>query len=373
MFKNRKDKYTDDYLFVPDFAEADGLFCHIRRLRSQGLVVGYVLILSSMDNKTNIRLLSYHLGNSLLKFSTRPDIDCLLSGHHLQSILGAILERKISDSTVLFNQIAPESLNSNSNTGYVIIVTEFQSENTSFHQYRLLSAQLSKALNHATSFVYEGRMITIVTQVPIKPQSYHRIFHDENADLLRTILEQFNAYSCISVQTSRYDMLYTMFESAKRMLRISRKMEVKTNNRLFYVEDNVMFLTMDLAAERFEEVYGHKDIMFINHPNIMQLYRYDLENKQNLTGVLFSFLLNACDVNKTASATFMHRNTLRRKLDQIRTITNINFEDGSQTTKYLFALLAIKYYENCMGQEYIFSNKKNPKSKNDEHKKNQRQ
>ena len=56
------------------------------------------------------------------------------------------------------------------------------------------------------------------------------------------------------------------------------------------------------------------------------------------------------DVKRTAGKLYMHRNTVSNKLNLIRSITDVDFNDGDINQRIIFSCQVIKYYEKVLSQ-----------------------
>ena len=287
------------------------------------------------------------LGSVLMRNGIHLDLRSMPSKSRLQSMLGSILEDPHMDSRPFFQLLQGEDPQAGKN-GYLLVITEIEDRGKDTLPCAEILRRLNVLLKKAFSIVYDGRIVSILTNIPVAPKSYHQIFRSGREDETRKMLETCGAYMEVGIPTSRTDKLFTMYTSARYMMKVSRGMEAGETNRLFYEVDNRMFLVMAMGAERYSDLVGHEDYAYLNNPNIMELYRYDAANNQNLTQVLYHYLVNGCDIQKTSSMLYMHRNTVKNKLDRIQSLVGIDYSDGAERVKYLFGLLLNIYCDKCL-------------------------
>ncbi|MCD8224146.1 MAG: helix-turn-helix domain-containing protein [Clostridiales bacterium] len=96
------------------------------------------------------------------------------------------------------------------------------------------------------------------------------------------------------------------------------------------------------------EEHGHNDIVYLMHPSIIKLARYDVAHKTNLRDLLFYYLLCGCSLNRTASLMYMHRNTVMNKLNKINEIIGIPLDDGFVRHRLIISCLVYRYYSDYM-------------------------
>ncbi len=165
---------------------------------------------------------------------------------------------------------------------------------------------------------------------------------------LRAFLEKHDAYLGHSGATREYNMIPTLYELAKQVLTLGRQLALESKERIFTNERYSVFCMIELCTQRFCDVHGNNNIVFLSHPAIIHLTRFDRDHNNNLRDVLYVYLMNDCSISKTAAITFMHRNTIFNKLKKIEEVLHINFEDGAIRQQLLFSCQLIFYYERVM-------------------------
>lgn len=63
------------------------------------------------------------------------------------------------------------------------------------------------------------------------------------------------------------------------------------------------------------------------HPSFETLHRYDLSHASGLLGTLTKYIECGFNINRTAEALYLHRNSLRNRLEKICELTGLDFED----------------------------------------------
>lgn len=199
--------------------------------------------------------------------------------------------------------------------------------------------------------VFTNCRITVEeTQVVVLLYHPKRLFSSGfDSDLrLRAFLEKHDAYLGHSGATRDYSMIPTLYELAKQVLTLGRQLALEEKERIFTNERYSVFCMIELCTQRFNSVYGNNNIVYLSHPAIIHLTRFDRDHNNNLREVLYVYLMNDCSISKTAAITFMHRNTIFNKLKKIEEILHINFEDGAIRQQLLFSCQLIFYYERVM-------------------------
>lgn len=162
-------------------------------------------------------------------------------------------------------------------------------------------------------------------------------------------LSEHNAYAGVSNISRDCGTLRTLFNIAKDCLKLGQVFSLPDQNiRLFKHEDYIPHYIIDLAAMKFIDQQKHSDIIFMAHPSVIKIYRYDMKHNSNLLNVLYEYILNDRSIAQTAKKLYLHRNTIQNKLNKVYQITNIDIKNGSQQLRILMSCMIIKYYEDLM-------------------------
>ena len=87
------------------------------------------------------------------------------------------------------------------------------------------------------------------------------------------------------------------------------------------------------------------DILYLCHPAILTLTRYDRAYNSNLRDTLFTFLMNDRSISETSRKMFMHRNTTIYKLNKIQELINDNLENPYTRHQLILSCMIIRYVE----------------------------
>lgn len=173
---------------------------------------------------------------------------------------------------------------------------------------------------------------------------------DFDYDQLAALLGQFHAHAGVSKASRHRQRLHTLYTIASATIRLGTRLHrFSDEERIFSYEDYSLYYVIDLCATKYIETHHHNDLIYLIHPSIIKICRYDAEHHSNLRDVLYYYLLCGCNLNKTASTMFMHRNTVLNKLNKINEITEIPLEDGYTRHRMIMSCLIMRYYEDYLG------------------------
>jgi len=172
----------------------------------------------------------------------------------------------------------------------------------------------------------------------------------DRREAIDTILSECKLNMMVSNATRDYGKLNTLYRLTRRAGLIGEQLNLQQGNRIYDYERYGMYQVIDLCTQRYMSLFNHSDIVYLVHPIVVHLTRYDERHRTNLRDVLFYYLQNSRDLKRTAEMLYMHRNTVANKLNQIRSICHIDFEDGGLCQRLLFSCQVMLYYEKVLQQ-----------------------
>lgn len=89
---------------------------------------------------------------------------------------------------------------------------------------------------------------------------------------------------------------------------------------------------------------GGTDLRELCHAAVLKLERYDRLNGTALMGTLHAYLSSDKNVSEAASALYIHRNTLTKRLEKINDIIRVDLDDRETVFHLLFSFRALEYY-----------------------------
>lgn len=176
-------------------------------------------------------------------------------------------------------------------------------------------------------------------------RSFHIELPEEN---LSELLGQYDAWLCVGNGTRNLTVLPLLFNLSRQGSTLGRKLELYKGQRIFLLEEYSVYCAIDLCAQHYMQIHRSDDIIYLVHPAVIHLTRYDMEHNTNLRDVLFYYLRNDRNLLKTSAETFMHRNTVINKVKRIQELVDLDLEDGRLRQRLIFSCQVIRYYENVL-------------------------
>jgi sugar diacid utilization regulator len=81
------------------------------------------------------------------------------------------------------------------------------------------------------------------------------------------------------------------------------------------------------------------------YQKIEPLIKYDKEHKSNYFDTLKSFLNNGCNINTTSEKLYIHRHTLRNRIEKIKKLSSIDFNDNYSKLTFSIAIHLYVFFQ----------------------------
>lgn len=156
----------------------------------------------------------------------------------------------------------------------------------------------------------------------------------EDVPELGALLERWGLICGISRRLTGFDQLRDRYLQAQAILEKGRRLQRKD---LCYHFDMLSFYLL-LDKQPVAELNRYC------HEKIQALGAYDIEHGTELCPTLQVYLEQAKSLSKTAELLFIHRNTVRYRINRCMELMNDRLEDGNEIFAYIFSLRILEYY-----------------------------
>jgi len=163
---------------------------------------------------------------------------------------------------------------------------------------------------------------------------------------ISSMIEKYNGYMGISNGTRELTALRTLYYLARRIVSLALDIEVATTTRIFTFERLGTYAAIDFCACGFKALFDEKGLVYLAHPAIVAIARYDREHNDNLQDVLYFYLFHDRSITNTAGELYMHRNTVMNKIKKINNLFHLDLEDKYLRQRLLFSCQLVKYCED---------------------------
>lgn len=168
---------------------------------------------------------------------------------------------------------------------------------------------------------------------------------------LNALLKRYDGFMSVGNGTHHMESLGCMYLLGKRTVDLAYLLRESRETRIFFNEDYLIYSIIDLCVQRYLESELNNDILYLTHPAVPALTRYDREHHTDLRDVLFYYLLNDCNLTATAASLYMHRNTVNNKVNQIKKIIQLELDEPKLRQRLLLSCQIMRYYETVMQRE----------------------
>lgn len=178
---------------------------------------------------------------------------------------------------------------------------------------------------------------------------------DYNMAEFDNLLQKYDAHAIISNPSKTARGLRVMYLQCRGIFEVVLKVSWKDAGRYFYFERYLPYYIIHLCAQQAKAAFGTDDIVFLSHPGVLAITRYDRTYNSDLRDVLFTYLMNRCSISRTAKAMYMHRNTIIYKINKIEEILGRPIDDPYLRFALIFSCMIIRYRENYQNEHVQLS------------------
>ncbi len=174
---------------------------------------------------------------------------------------------------------------------------------------------------------------------------------EEQSRQLNALLKRYDGYMSVGNGTQHAESLGCMYLLGKRTVDLAYLLRENRETRIFFNEDYLIYSIIDLCVQQYLASELNNDILYLTHPAVPTLTRYDREHHTDLRDVLFYYLLNDCNLTATATSLYMHRNTVNNKVNQIKKLIQLELDEPKLRQRLLLSCQIMRYYEIVMQRE----------------------
>ncbi len=225
--------------------------------------------------------------------------------------------------------------------------------------YQMHVHLLRAALRDAQVSVVRG-LICAVVRIPLQsPEDavYSRSFFSSrayadgwDAERLEQTLVRYGAYLCRSslFRSLSWYNFSTYFELVADALEVAIRLDGCRGRRIVDYWDYSSYIAVKYSVDRFLESHKPRNIKALLYPELVTLLHHDARHHGDLATVLYTYYTLG-DVQRTAQALFVHRNTIYNKLKSIAGLLDADLDDRATRSSYLTSLRIYYYCQKCLG------------------------
>ena len=136
-----------------------------------------------------------------------------------------------------------------------------------------------------------------------------------------------------------------LYRQARSVMRFGIALSKEESTRIFFYEKYAFYHIVELCANVYNSDHQIQNLVYLCHPALGRVLRYDRSHGTNYTEILRKYLENNCNLSQTAREMFMHRNTMLNKLEVIREVLGVPLTDPEVREQLQFSFHVVDYAE----------------------------
>ena len=262
----------------------------------------------------------FHLSRALRK---RRKSSSRFSDSSYLSLLESLLNGSIPTQEEREGRLAEEGIDSSSLRQYLrISLSSFNG-----HRLALFRAKLKAISPTLRYFFHEGFLLLFSSS-----------FEDRYKEI-STLLTSFSLTGRISLSLSN---LFSFPSSFKKNRKLYSYLKRKEKEISLFLEKDYAFLHPILDRTNGERRQYRDE-------KVKDRWNYDRKNKTEFCLTLFTYLKEKGSLRKTSKTLNYHKNTIHYRLNKIKELFNLNYDDSEKKRNFLFSLCLVDY-RDTMGK-----------------------
>lgn len=219
---------------------------------------------------------------------------------------------------------------------YCCLVVRLIAQDVTASPLNFIISGLEKLFPGGYFTVYQDRVVALV------PVSERRLpEYDHKA--LASLLTNFHAAIGMSGPLMRLEQFRTLYLMASSAIRLGSALSYPNTDPIYLYNDYRIYHMIDMCREGFINRYHHDNLIYLCHPMVIALYRYDKDHDTDFVDILATFLQADSNLTKTAKLLNFHRNTMLYKLSKIESIIGNSLDDSTLKQTLLLSCYTIRY------------------------------
>lgn len=248
-----------------------------------------------------------------------------------EEILYDLLENNIKNETIIEERIENGGLVFSSHIEVLVVdITNYDFKKSIYARY--LDSKLANLFPMGKSIYYNGDVIII------NDRNYFKSGQAKNDKVIDFLIEN-KLKMGISNEFSSIKDCSIYYHQAIRSLKIGAILE--PNKCIYQYEDIQPYNFIYMAKEHIMREDFYNDSLYM-------LKTYDDENNSELYKTLYIYLKNNHNITRTAEELFIHRNTLRYRLEKIVDILGVGLDENDISFKLYYAYKSMNFYKNLV-------------------------
>jgi len=256
-----------------------------------------------------------------------------------QSLLSDILDSKITDSEEIKKYLDKNNLSFTKYCG--VYAMRF---NSSTHTGSIAWNYLTSAMQQIFPSSYTATYNDII--IIIDKHTYSGETFRVNQEAIKPLLEQYDGFFGVGNVCGHLISVPAVYSQIMACIQYGMKMNPE--ERIYYYEDYAMYQVVALALEAANRNMHTRNPVHLMNNEAVKVLEYDAKHNDNLLFVLDNYLRHNCNLKETSDALFIHRNTLRNKIEKIEEIMGTRLGNPTLEERLRFSCTTYKYIKNVL-------------------------
>ncbi|ACB84607.1 PucR family transcriptional regulator [Natranaerobius thermophilus] len=229
-----------------------------------------------------------------------------------ESLILDLLDKRVNDRRIMEERL--KSSQWEPSDYYKVVTINVPKDNTTSHIVNYLRDRIERLIPFCKSVCYEGNIVLLL--------DFKETDDIENIDRkLKDFLNSNNLTAGVSFTFNDLMKLGIYYNQSVNALQFGETLDTK--GPLFYFESYYIYNLLS-------EVSTRQNLSSYCHPAIYKIIAYDKTNGTDYYKTLYEYFLNCNNITMTAKKLYIHRNTMAHRLEKLKEITGLNFDDGEQ-------------------------------------------
>lgn len=198
-------------------------------------------------------------------------------------------------------------------------------------------SQLQQIFPFSNITIYHSEILILVRKTDKSPRFQFDV------DAVTRILSYYNGYMAVGNFSKYLTSLSPIYHQTRATIRLGRALAQNPKQRVFYYEDFAIYHEIELATMGWRNVYGITNYVYLCHPALISLLRYDRKHNNDLCRVLYVYLTTDRNAAEAARVLYLHRNTMLYKISKIEEIIGQSLDNAMLRTRLLYSYYVLEY------------------------------
>jgi len=302
------------------------------KIRIDETAVGHLVVLGYKKEFSHEDMEIIQLISNAISLEMRKDGN-FYNGLKNEGFIKDLLSGKLQDQEEIQERL--QYLDCKFTNRLYILTAIFSDDEYSNMPKFFMKEHLNRMIPESTALVYKDHIVVIISHTRDKPFS-----HEIEEKLIEFLTENRMKAGLSSVFSAPKEM-DKFYNQSLKAIELGR--HVNREKTLHYYENYLFEHILSICSEQ-QELYQ------FCHSSIFTLREHDRKNNTNYLAFLYQYLENINNPRGVISALNIHRNTLKYRMNKIKTITNVDLKNSKQLLLLYISFQILRYKE---GKEFL--------------------